>query len=70
MVRSITAHISLDQFEKTANYLRSVGYEVGVGINPDNGAIRMLVSGKDQGAPLMLEAGESSDLDLSPESIH
>ena len=70
MVRSITAHISLDQFEKTANYLRSVGYTVGVGINPDNGAIRMLVSGNEQGDPLLVEAGQSTDLDLSPESIH
>ena len=70
MVRSVTAHISLDQFEKTANYLRSAGYTVGVGINPDNGAIRMLISGNEQGDPLMLEAGESTDLDLSPESIH
>ena len=70
MVRSITAHISLDQFEKTAHYLRSVGYSVGVGINPDNGAIRMLISGNEQGDPLLLEAGLSTDLDISPDSIH
>lgn len=70
MVRSITAHISLEQFERTAHYLRSVGYSVGVGINPDSGAIRMLISGNEQGDPLVLEAGESVDLDIAPDFIH